>query len=201
MIVFLGDSITEWWDLEYFNHYFGMYKPVNLGMSGHTSKDTLEYLELSHFNNLRPSRVILQTGTNDADRAMSTGETASNIKKICNLVFKLLPETKILLVGPLPRGERVSDRNCVYNKEVNKLLKATKVDTQITYIDIGFMFTDDKGKISRDIMYDHLHLSKKGYHILSEVVSEFLFSCTQAQILDSCAPLGVPSVTPLPRLS
>lgn len=195
MIVFLGDSITEWWDAEYFNYYFGMYKPRNLGIYGHTSKDTLEYLELSNFNNLRPSNVVLQIGTNDADRAMSTGETASNIQKICNLVFKLLPETKILLVGPLPRGERVSDRNCIYNKEVNKLLKASKVDTRITYIDIGFMFTDDKGKISRDIMYDHLHLSKKGYHILSEVVSEFLFTSTQSSILASSVPLLAPRLS------
>lgn len=193
MIVFLGDSITEWWDPEYFNYYFGMYKPRNLGICGHTSKDTLEYLELSHFNNMKPSNVVLQIGTNDADRAMSTGETASNIQKICNLVFKLLPETKILLVGPLPRGERVSDRNCIYNQEVNKLLKASNVDKRITYIDIGFMFTDNKGKISTDIMYDRLHLTKKGYHILSEVVSEFLFTSTQSSILASSVPL--------PRLS
>jgi beta-glucosidase len=193
MIVFLGDSITQWWDAEYFNHYFGMYKPVNLGIAGHSSKDTLEYMELSHFNNLKPSNVVLQIGTNDGDHDMTTGETASNIEKICNLVFEHSPKSKILLVGPLPRGERVSDRHGVYNKEVNKLLSASQFrrDTRIKYVDIGIMFTDDKGKISKDIMYDYLHLTKQGYHILSEVVSEFLFSSSS----EPASPV------PLPRLS
>jgi beta-glucosidase len=185
MIVFLGDSITQWWDLEYFNHYFGMYTPVNLGMSGNTSMDTLEYMELSHFNNLKPSNVVLHIGTNDGGYQMSTGETARNIEKICSLVFEHSPNSKILLIGPLPRGERVSDRHNIYNREVNKILKASKKDSRITYIDIGSMFTDDNDIISKDIMYDYIHLTKRGYHILSEAVSEFLFSSSQAQMLAS----------------
>lgn len=191
MIVFLGDSITQWWDAEYFNHYFGMYKPVNLGMAGHTSNDTLEYMELSHFNNLKPSNVVLQIGTNDGDHEMCTGETVSNIEKICNLIFEHSPNSKILLVGPLPRGERVEDRNNIYNREVNKGLRSLKRDKRITYIDIGIMFTNEAGKISKDIMYDYLHLTKKGYNILSEVISEFLFSSSS----EPASPV------PLPRLS
>jgi lysophospholipase L1-like esterase len=193
MIVFLGDSITQWWDAEYFNHYFGMYKPVNLGIAGHTSKDTLEYMELSHFNNLKPSNVVLQIGTNDGDHEMTTGETASNIEKICNLVFEHSPNSSILLVGPLPRGERFEDRHNIYNREVNKLLRAStfRRGKQIKYIDIGIMFRDDKGQISKDIMYDYLHLTKKGYHILSEVVCEFLFSSSS----EPASPV------PCPRLS
>lgn len=200
MIVFLGDSITQWWDLEYFNNYFEIYNPVNLGMAGHTSKDTMEYMELSHFNNLRPSSVIIQIGTNDGDHNMSTGETAANIKKICNLVFEHSPESKILLIGPLPRGKQISDRNNMYNREVNKILGASKRDTRITYIDIGYMFLETDKTISKNIMYDYLHLTKRGYYILSEAVSKFLVSCNDAQIL-ATAPLGIPSVVPLPRLS
>lgn len=193
MIVFLGDSITQWWDVEYFNHFFGMYNPVNLGMAGHTSKDTIQYLELSHFNNLKPSNVVLQIGTNDGDHNMTTGETAANINKICSLVFEHSPESKILLVGPLPRGQHASNRNNIYNREVNKILRASKRDTRITYIDIGCMFLENDKAISKSIMYDYLHLTKRGYLILSEAVSEFLFSPTQSQMLASPAPL--------PRLS
>lgn len=191
MIVFLGDSITQWWDVEYFNHYFGMYQPVNLGMSGHTSKDTLKYLELSHFNNLKPSNVVLQIGTNDGDHEMCTGETAKNIEKICSTIFEHSPKTEILIVGPLPRGEGLSNRHRIYNREVNKLLGVLNRDPRIKYIDVGIMFTDEKGKILKDIMYDYLHLTKKGYHILSEVVSEFLFSSSSEPV----------SPVPCPRLS
>jgi beta-glucosidase len=193
MIVFLGDSITQWWDPEYFNHYFGSYAPVNLGVSGHTSKDTLEFLELSRFNNMKPSNVVLQIGTNDGDHEMTTYETVSNIEKICNLIFEYSPNSKILLVGPLPRGERLFDRNNIYNREVNKLLGTSQFrrDARITYINIHCMFLDSDKKISKDIMYDYLHLTKRGYNILSEVVSEFLFSSSS----EPASPV------PCPRLS
>ena len=188
MIVFLGDSITEWWDAEYFNKYFELYNPINLGMAGHTTKDTIEFLELSHFNEFKPSNVVLQIGTNDGNGEMSTGETASNIDKICMLILEYSPNTRILLVGPLPRGETLQDRHCIYNREVNKLLRVAKRDERITYIDIGNMFTNDEGKISREIMYDYLHLTKRGYILLSELVSEFLFSSAQSASLRLSAP-------------
>lgn len=188
MIVFLGDSITQWWDAEYFNKYFELYNPINLGMAGHTTKDTIEFLELSHFNALKPSNAVLQIGTNDGNDEMSTGETASNIQKICNLILEYSPSTRILLVGPLPRGESLEDRRCIYNREVNKLLRVSKRDERITYIDIGIMFTNNEGKIEKDMMFDYLHLTKKGYHILSELVSEFLFSSAQSASLQLSTP-------------
>ena len=194
MIVFLGDSITQWWDVEYFNHYFGMYKPVNLGMAGHTSRDTRQYLELSHFNNLKPSKVVLQIGTNDGDHHMSTGETVANIQQICKAILEHSPDSKVLLIGPLPRGELPSNRHRIYNREVNKLLRKADRDPKVTYVDISIMFFKEDEVISKNVMHDFLHLTKLGYHILSEIVSEFLFSSTQSHMLAS-AP------APLPRLS
>ena len=194
MIVFLGDSITQWWDQEYFNFFFGEYSPVNIGMAGHTTKDTIEYLELSHFNNLKPSNVVLQIGTNDGDHNMTTAQTAANIEKICSIIFEHSPDTKILLVGPLPRGEALSDRHRIYNREVNKLLRVmqNRRDKRVTYIDIGEMFTSGDGTISKSIMYDYLHLTKRGYELLSDIIHEFLLSELP----------GIPSrPTPPPRLS
>ena len=177
-IVFLGDSITKWWDKEYFDHYFGKYRSINIGMTGHTSKDTLKYLELSHFNNLKPSNVVLQIGTNDGDHEMSTGETVANIQKICSVIFEHSPDTKILLIGPLPRGESLTDKYRIYNREVNKLLRVTvqDKDTRIIYVDIGNMFTREDETISKNIMHDYLHLTKRGYSILSQIVYEFLLA-------------------------
>jgi beta-glucosidase len=174
MLVFLGDSITEWWDTEYYNQFFGLYKPVNLGMVAHTTKDTLEYIELSHFNNLKPSVTILQIGTNDADHDMTTGETVNNIQSICKAVLEYSPDTMIILVGPLPRGENSSDRHRNYNNEVNKALKLINHDPRVYYINIGYLFTRSDGSISKHIMHDFLHLTKKGYQILSETISEYL---------------------------
>ena len=194
MIAFLGDSITQWWDAEYFNHYFGMYKTINLGVSGQTSSQTIEYLKLTKFNNFKPSKVVLQIGTNDSDHNISTGQTVANIKKICKMLLEKSPDITILLVGPLPRGETPSDRHRIYNREVNKLLRYVMYDTRVLYIDIGTMFMRVDGIISRNIMYDYLHLTKQGYIILSEIVYKHLFALDEPSGL-----LATPS--PLPRLS
>jgi beta-glucosidase len=170
MILFLGDSITQWWNEEHFKYYFGSYQTINLGMSGHTSKDTLEYIELSDLNGLKPSNVVLQIGTNDGDHDMTTSETAENIKNICKTILSRSHKTRILLIGPLPRGELASDRHRVYNKEVNKILKKQIKDIRIMYMDIGIMFFGDDDRISKEIMYDFLHLTEEGYSILSEVI-------------------------------
>jgi lysophospholipase L1-like esterase len=174
MLVFLGDSITQWWDTDCYNHFFQMYEPVNLGISGHTSKDTLEYIELSHFNNLNPSVTMLHIGTNDADHDMTTGETAQTIQNICKTILEIYPDTMILLVGPLPRGETSSDRHRNYNNEVNKKLKSMTFDPRVHYINIDYLFTRSDGSISKHIMYDYLHLTKPGYKIFTEAISEFL---------------------------
>ena len=193
MIVFLGDSITEWWDKELYNTYFGEYEGYNLGVSGHTTKDTLKHIEKHLSRYSRASTIIIQTGTNDADNNMTTAETFENIQQICTNVFKLNPVARILLVGPLPRGESPNDKHRMYNKEVNKLLRASKKDPRITYIDIGHMFLEGDTTISCYVMYDFLHLTKRGYNILSGEIADHLSSSFSGQ--------SAPASIELPRLS
>ena len=59
-------------------------------------------------------------------------------------------------------------------EQVNKKLQVAKFSKQIHYADIGYIFTDDDGKISKEIMYDGLHLTPKGYYLLSEALSGFV---------------------------
>ena len=195
MILFLGYSITQWWDKDIFKQYFGSYTTINLGMAGHTSKDTLEYVELSDLNGLKPSNVVLQIGTNDGDNDITTTETAKNIQNICNAILTRIPKTKILLIGPLPRGELVSDRYRVYNREVNKLLKNQVRDIRILYMDISMMFFNDDDKISKQIMYDFLHLTREGYDTLSEVIFEILLSSGRLVSETATQPVLVPRLS------
>lgn len=173
MIVFLGDSITQWWDKELYDTYFKKYETINLGMSGYTSRDTLYSIKISNLNGIKANIVVLQIGTNDGDRNISTGETVEYIEQICSFILKYNPNCTILLIGPLPRGESETDKHRVYNKEVNKALSKKMFNNKIYYVDIGYLFIQD-GKISKDIMYDFLHLTNAGYQILSEVISEFI---------------------------
>lgn len=175
MLLFLGDSITQWWDADCFREFFGSYDPLNLGMTGHTTKDTLEYVKLSGLNGLKPDLIILQIGTNNPDHGMTTGETVKEIKEIIKSIRSISSNSKILLIGPLPRGDSQDDRYRVFNAEVNKLLSKIEFESTIFYVDLGYEFLTSDSSISSKIMYDKLHLTVKGYRILSEQISSLLF--------------------------
>lgn len=173
-VVFLGDSITEWWDPELFQ-YFKKYNAINCGMVGHSTKDTLNFLKDDYFWSIKPECVILQIGTNNADKGFTTINTFNDIQEIIRIILEKIPKTTILLIGPLPRGETKTNRYRVINREINKLLHTVKFPENVYYLDIDYLFLEPDDKISKTIMNDYLHLTKQGYIILSEHLSTVLF--------------------------
>lgn len=175
MIVFLGDSIFQWWDKEHYK-VFSKYEPVNFGVAGYTTMDVLDFLLLTKLHGLKPEIIIILIGTNNSDHNYTTAQTFIEIKNIIHTALKFSPQSKFLLIGILPRGDSKIDRKRVFNNTVNKLLKAEKFHNAVYYIDINYMFLKDDGseEISKKIMHDGLHLTSKGYGLLSEAISSFI---------------------------
>lgn len=173
MIVFLGDSIFQWWDKEQFN-VFSKYNPINFGVAGYTTKNVLDFLVMTNMHGLQPEVIVILIGTNNSDHNYTTAQTFNEIKDILEVALELSPKSKILLLGILPRGDSNADRKRVFNTTVNKLLKAEQFQKEIYYIDIGYMFLKDEEHISKKIMYDRLHLTSEGYGLLTECISSFI---------------------------
>ena len=173
MIVFLGDSIFQWWDPEQYK-MFSKFEPINFGVAGYTTGDIIHFLEATKLHGMKPDVIVILIGTNNSDHNFTTGETIEEIKEILDLVLELSPKSKIILLGILPRGASSIDRKRVFNDTVNKALKATKFSDPVFYDDIGYLFLNDDSTISKEIMYDGLHLTPKGYYLLTEAVSSFV---------------------------
>jgi lysophospholipase L1-like esterase len=173
MIVFLGDSIFQWWDPEHFK-IFSNYEPVNFGVAGYTTRNLLDFLVLTKMHGLQPEIIVILIGTNNSDHNYTTSQTLEEIKDSIDICLELSPKSKILLVGILPRGDSNVDRKRVFNTTVNNLLKAEKFSKEVYYIDIGYMFLKGQEHISKEIMYDGLHLTSEGYGLLSEAISSFI---------------------------
>jgi lysophospholipase L1-like esterase len=170
MLVFLGDSIFEWWDKYCYERFFSKYNPLNFGTAGYTTKDIIEFLELTQLHSLEPEVIIVLIGTNNSDHNYTTTQTLDEITRIIDLLAQLCPESEIILLGILPRGSMVADRKRIMNEHVNKMLQTSTFSKSIHYADIGYLFVDTNGLIPQDIMYDGLHLTQKGYHLLSEAL-------------------------------
>ncbi|HCF94600.1 MAG TPA: acetylglucosamine-6-sulfatase, partial [Verrucomicrobia bacterium] len=73
------------------------------------------------------------------------------------------PQTKVLLLGVFPRGEGRWDQGRINNQGINDLIAHHADGERVRYMDLGTVFMEPDGSLSREIMPDLLHLSPAGY--------------------------------------
>jgi len=119
-IVFLGDSITDFFRLNEFFH--GIYV-INRGIGGDTTDGVLKRLSESVFE-LSPSKVFILIGTNDIGGNKSESHVISNIAEIIDRIRDSCPETKIYLQSVYP----VSNAK---DKKINRFIVGRRTNEKI----------------------------------------------------------------------
>jgi len=172
-LIFVGDSITHWWEKrgeEIWQEYYGRRNAVNLGISGDRTQHVLWRLDNGNIDGISPKAAVVMIGTNNLHVNRNTvEETADGVIAICKELRTKLPNTKILLLGIFPRELKpcpLRDNVIKTNKIISKIADGRK----IYYLDIGDKFVEADGSISDEIMYDYLHLTTKGYKIWAEAM-------------------------------
>lgn len=176
-VVFLGDSITQGWDGAGKAAWktWADYKPANFGIGGDRTEHILWRLDHGNFDGLKPKLVVLMIGTNNTGHRKAeepAADTAAGVKAILDKLHTKLPDTKVLLLGIFPRGEKSTDKLRVHNAAINDLLKPLADGKSITFMDIGSSFLQPDGTLSKDIMPDLLHLSPKGYELWASAIKD-----------------------------
>lgn len=183
-VIFIGDSITHFWDSKgraIWEQYYAKYNPVNMGFSGDRTEHVLWRLDHGEVDGISPRLAVLMIGTNNASRDQYSAEQiAEGIEAIvCDLRAKL-PRTKILMLAIFPRGsdEQREDKtqDATYNPLWAKNDKASRLASKIAdgkrifYLDINKAFLNDEGVLTREVMPDLLHPEEKGYAIWAEAM-------------------------------
>jgi lysophospholipase L1-like esterase len=172
-LLFLGDSITQGWaNNEVWKRFYAPRNAANFGIGGDRTEHVLWRLEHGEVEGIRPKVVVLMIGTNNS--ASNTAEEIANgVTAIVKSLREKLPETRILLLGVFPRGEKpgsIRDKLAAVNEKIAKLDDGKMVK----YLDIGKSFLQEDGTIARDVMPDFLHLSPKGYRIWADAMEPTL---------------------------
>ena len=173
-LVFLGDSITDFYDLD---KYYPDHNVVNSGINGNVSQDILNdmYNRVYKFN---PSKVFLLIGTNqlmnDDDEKI-----VNDIKTILTKINEVRPQTEIYVESIYPVNKdldelmvktRENNRIVSLNKKIKKMTKEFK-NTQ--YINIyDDLLKDDK--LNSDYSDDGLHLNDNGYKVVTNIIKKYL---------------------------
>lgn len=175
-VVFLGDSITDSWNL---TKYFPQKPYVNRGISGQTTPQMLIRFREDVIN-LQPSAVVILAGTNDIagnTGPMTLQEIEENYASLAELarahgirvVFSSVTPVngyseRALRFFPLRSLQKILD--------LNRWLKDYAVTHGFIYLDYFGPMVDDKGLLKRDLSEDGLHPNDAGYKLMAPLAEE-----------------------------
>lgn len=183
-LLFLGDSITERWQIapHIWEAYFGKYQPANFGIGGNRTQNVIWQIEHGALDGIAPKLTVLMIGTNNSLDYKAVEIAAAN-RKIIAMIRARLPHTKILVLGILPRGPRPpreaaaapapfddpAQRKLTIDA-VNRDLAQLDDGKTIRFLDIGAAFLGQDGRIPYSIMPDQLHPNAAGYQIMADAM-------------------------------
>ncbi|MDR0528575.1 MAG: GDSL-type esterase/lipase family protein [Zoogloeaceae bacterium] len=173
-IIFIGDSITHFWEKNVFQYTNGQVawnelknkynsELMNLGFSGDKTQHVLWRLENGEFSvGINPEYIVLMIGTNNKDKPESIAAGIGNIIKI---LHENAPSAKIILMSLLPRGTGANDKNTIRNNAVNEIIKKYNGHAMVKYLDIGKYYMNHDGTLKDELFSDRLHLTLAGYDL------------------------------------
>jgi lysophospholipase L1-like esterase len=173
-IVFMGDSITEFWSALCPEFFIG--KPyVNRGISGQTTPQMLIRFRADVIA-LKPTIVVLLAGANDI--AENTGP--STLEMILNNIISMAElakanHIKIILCSVLPaydfpwkRGSFPAEKIEKFNLMLKKYAKANG----ILYLDYYLAMANEQKGLNHSYSNDGVHPNKAGYEVMNPLVEK-----------------------------
>lgn len=180
--VFLGDSLTEFYQLEEF--FFGE-KIYNRGIASDTTDGVLKRLDTNVIN-IEPKKVFIQIGTNDY-RKNNNDYIFNNIVKIIKNIQEQLNNVEIYIISlyPVNHKKKFYSRFFVQNRknaniiELNKMLINYCNENNLTYIDVYSNLIDNNGQLKVEYTIEGLHISYEGYEVITSILKPYVYNLLQ----------------------
>ena len=175
-IVFMGNSITIGWILEYPEFFEG--KPyINRGISGQTTPQMLVRFRQDVIN-LEPKAVVLLCGVNDI--AQNTGPSTlemieGNIASMAELANA--NGIKVILCSVLPAYDfhwRPGLEPAEKVVALNKWIKEYASNNGFIYLDYFSSMKDERNGLKSEYSEDGVHPNKKGYKVMEGILDNAL---------------------------
>jgi len=180
-VVMIGDSITHFWagppvsrqqnGPKAWAETFGAHRVLNMGFGWDRTQNVLWRLDHGEMDGTHPKVVVLNIGSNnftqtDHARSNTPAEIAEGILAICDRIHKKSPQSRIIVMGVLPRGFKPDDYYRTNITKLNaRLVRQLADKQQIRFLDISEQIVARDAEMSRDIMADGVHPTEAGYVI------------------------------------
>lgn len=176
-LLMVGDSITNNFDkggpgADVWQQYFAPLNALNLGFGGDRTNHVLWRLE--HLPELKtpPAAASVMIGTNNICWGSDQpSQAADGVQAIARRLNQMYPDMQILVVGVFPRRRSPDHPHRKQIVQLNSCLPDLLRDIpNVTYVDIGEKFLDDKGFLSAEMMPDTTHPSERGHEIWAQAI-------------------------------
>jgi lysophospholipase L1-like esterase len=150
-LIWLGDSITEFWQLQgsvpyenilpVWQKYYAPYNALDFGFKGDTTSSLIWRLDHGQVDGLHPDLAIILIGANNLGRVhWGANMTIPGIEAVVTETQTRLPETHILLLGVLPsiRSAWVDEQTAAINAALAAHYAGSK---NVTFVDVSPVLT------------------------------------------------------------
>lgn len=173
-IVLAGDSITEFYNMEFFDVYTAKTGKLvyNRGISGDTSNRLLERFEKNVLD-LEPTTIALLIGTNDLNAGAKIGFTLENVEKIIRLSKEKCPGVNIILEAVYPINDLINSQGKRKNSDIrdlNKGLEGLAAMLGVEFVNLTDQLADKYGILKKKYTYDGLHVNAPAYEIITKAI-------------------------------
>jgi lysophospholipase L1-like esterase len=177
-IIFIGDSITEFWLGAGKDLWEKDYEPrhaLDFGIGGDKTQNVLWRLNNMDIRNLKPKVAVVLIGTNNL--ANSPHEIAAGVRAILANTQEAFPGVKIILVSIMPNA-RANDKMM----QVNSIIRGYADDSTVYYLNLVPLMppvttTTPDGRTDTNwqgMSKDHLHPDASGYQIWADAMEPLL---------------------------
>lgn len=167
-LVFIGDSLTEWFDWQ---QRFPDYQAANLGVSGETVQGLLARRGRIRSQIAEPDFIFLMTGINNI--ANEQYDIARPYREIVRNLTTWYKRSMMIVQSILPVDLTWIDSNIIRN--TNRELEQIAQGYEAEYLDVYAGFVDNEGNPKTGYLQDDgVHLSSKGYEVWANEVERFL---------------------------
>jgi len=172
MIVFIGDSLTEFFDWQ---EKFPAYKVINLGVAGETVGGLLGRMEwirrVIRNAGREPDIIFVMTGINNI--AMEDYEILGGYKQALTAIAAAFDKSKLVIQSILPVRLPWTDNTII--RQLNESLKGMAGDLKLEYLDLYNIFISPGSEAKKEyLLEDGVHVSGEGYKAWSAAVEDYL---------------------------
>ena len=174
-VVFIGDSITDYWN---FVQFFPGKPYANRGILGQTTSQILLRFRQDVVD-LHPNTVVILAGTNDlagATGIVTLEDIESNYASMSDLArsngihviwSSVLPIHNYALFS----GRMLKEHPPEKILQLNSWLRKYCADEHMQYLDYFDDMVDEHGMMKRELSSDGIHPNKKGYGLMTDLAN------------------------------